>query len=153
MSFRPRVLIVEDEPDMLLLLRINLEQAGFEASLAADGATAMRRIAAERPDVVLLDLMLPVLDGWAVLADLHSREQAPPVIVCSAKGSQRDLARAQELGAVEFITKPFDMEDVLETVREVLERFSETERAQPRATPEPGVAGLLDLGIDGIEPA
>ena len=100
MSFRPRVLIVEDEPDMLLLLRINLEQAGFEASLAADGATAMRRIAAERPDVVLLDLKLPVLDGWAVLADLHSREHAPPVIVCSAKGTARDLARASELGAV-----------------------------------------------------
>ena len=114
----------------------------------------MRRIAAERPDVVLLDLMLPVLDGWAVLADLHSRDQSPPVIVCSAKGSQRDLARAQELGAVEFITKPFDMEDVLDTVREVLERFVGTDRAGQTARPdEPGLAGLLDLGIEGIEPA
>jgi DNA-binding response OmpR family regulator len=151
MSVRQRVLIVEDEPDMLMLLRMNLEAAGFEASLAADGATAMRRIAAERPDVVLLDLMLPVLDGWAVLADLHSREQAPPVIVCSAKGSQRDLARAQELGAVEFITKPFDMEDVLDTVREVLERFATTDPVRsPAADP---VGGLLNLGLEGIEPA
>ena len=75
MSFRPRVVIVEDEPDTLLLLRINLDAAGFEASLAADGATAMRRITAERPDVVLLDLMLPVLDGWAVLAELHRVSQ------------------------------------------------------------------------------
>jgi DNA-binding response OmpR family regulator len=110
----------------------------------------MRRIAAERPDVVLLDLMLPVLDGWAVLADLHSREQAPPVIVCSAKGSQRDLARAQELGAVEFITKPFDMEDVLDTVREVLERFATPDPV--RSSSEP-VGGLLNLGLEGIEPA
>lgn len=147
MSFRPRVLIVEDEPDMLMLLRINLEQAGFDASLAADGATAMRRIAAERPDVVLLDLMLPVLDGWAVLADLGTRELAPPVIVCSAKGSPRDLARAYELGAVEYITKPFDMEDVLDTVRDVLDRFAE---------PEPQVrtdSSLHQVGIEGIEHA
>ena len=154
MSFRPRVLIVEDEPDMLLLLRINLEEAGFDASLAADGATAMRRIAAERPDVVLLDLMLPVLDGWAVLADLHTREQAPPVIVCSAKGSQRDLARAQELGAVEFITKPFDMEDVLDTLREVVERFVTVDRAShPRTIAEPGRGGMTDVGIEGLERA
>jgi DNA-binding response OmpR family regulator len=154
MSLRPRVLIVEDEPDMLMLLRMNLEAAGFDASLAADGATAMRRIAAERPDVVLLDLMLPVLDGWAVLADLHSRDQAPPVIVCSAKGSQRDLARAQELGAVEFITKPFDMEDVLETVTEVLERFAATDdRVQHAGPARERMGGLLDLGMEGIEPA
>ena len=154
MVFRPRVLIVEDEPDMLLLLRINLEQAGFDASLAADGATAMRRIAAERPDVVLLDLMLPVLDGWAVLADLDSRDEAPPVIVCSAKGSQRDLARAQELGAVEFITKPFDMEDVLDTVREVVERFVSPDRAlRLRAVAEQGSRVSLDTGIEGVEPA
>jgi DNA-binding response OmpR family regulator len=125
----------------------------LEASLAADGATAMRRIAAERPDVVLLDLMLPVLDGWAVLADLHSREQAPPVIVCSAKGSPRDLARAQELGAVEYITKPFDMEDVLDTVREVLERFAAVDRAQQDCPARDPIGGLLDLGIEGIEPA
>jgi len=146
MALRPRVLIVEDEPDMLLLLRINLEQAGFEASLAADGATAMRRIASERPDIVLLDLMLPVLDGWAVLADLGSRELAPPVVVCSAKGSPRDLARAFELGAAEYVTKPFDMEDVLDTVRSVLERYE----ADPLEEAEPS---LLDLGIEGIEPA
>ena len=154
MVFRPRVLIVEDEPDMLLLLRINLEQAGFDASLAADGATAMRRIAAERPDVVLLDLMLPVLDGWAVLADLHSRDEAPPVIVCSAKGSQRDLARAQELGAVEFITKPFDMEDVLDTVSEVVERFVTPDRAlRLRAVAEQATRVSLETGIEGVEPA
>jgi DNA-binding response OmpR family regulator len=147
MTFRPRVLIVEDEPDMLLLLRINLEQAGFDASLAADGATAMRRIASERPDVILLDLMLPVMDGWAVLADLGTREVAPPVIVCSAKGSPRDLARAFELGATEYVTKPFDMEDVLDTVRSVVERNAATE---PLRLAEPP---LMDLGIQGIEPA
>jgi two-component system alkaline phosphatase synthesis response regulator PhoP len=147
MSIRPRILIVEDEPDMLLLLRINLEQAGFEPSLAADGATAMRRIASERPDIVLLDLMLPVMDGWALLADLGTREVAPPVVVCSAKGSPRDLARAFELGAAEYVTKPFDMEDVLDTVRSVLER---AQAVEPQRQADPS---LLDLGIEGIEPA
>jgi DNA-binding response OmpR family regulator len=142
MTFRPKVLIVEDEPDMLLLLRINLEQAGFDASLAADGATAMRRIASERPDVIMLDLMLPVMDGWAVLADLGTREVAPPVIVCSAKGSPRDLARAFELGAAEYVTKPFDMEDVLDTVRSVLERSRATEPQRFTET------SLMDLGIE-----
>jgi DNA-binding response OmpR family regulator len=88
-----------------------------------------------------------VLDGWAVLADLGTRELAPPVIVCSAKGSPRDLARAYELGAVEYITKPFDMEDVLDTVRDVLDRFAEPE---PQYRIEPP---MREVSIEGVEPA
>ena len=86
---RPHVLIVDDEPDVLLILRLNLEAAGLDMSLAADGVTALRRIERERPDIVLLDLMLPVLDGWAVLSELGNRTDVPPVIVCSAKQGPR----------------------------------------------------------------
>ncbi|HLB62689.1 MAG TPA: response regulator [Actinomycetota bacterium] len=118
----PRVLIVEDEPDTLLVLRINLDAAGFVTSLAADGATALGRIEEERPDVVLLDLMLPVVDGWSVLADLRSRPAAPRVVVCSAKGSERDFAQAEEMGAAAYVTKPFVLEDVVAALWEALIR-------------------------------
>lgn len=143
---KPRVLIVEDEPDMLLLLRINLESAGFDTSLAADGATAMRRIDAERPDLVLLDLMLPVMDGWAILAELHTRQGSPPVVVCSAKGGPRDVTRARDLGAVDYVTKPFDVDFLIERMWAVLE----VEEAPDRA---PGIIPVPELPIEGIEPA
>jgi two-component system alkaline phosphatase synthesis response regulator PhoP len=144
----PRVLIVEDEPDVLLVLRINLEAAGFETCLAADGVTALRRIEDDRPDVVLLDLMLPVVDGWAVLAELRSREDPTPVLVCSAKRTPRDLARAEELGAVGYVAKPFETEDVVARVTQVVRE------AHPHLLPQ------LDLetptvgtvGLD-VEPA
>jgi DNA-binding response OmpR family regulator len=114
------VLIVEDEPDMLLLLRLTLEDAGFETCLAADGETALRRIDAERPDVVLLDLMLPVLDGWGVLAELATRPAGPPVVICSATDGRRERTRAAELGAVAFVPKPFEVEDLVRVLREAL---------------------------------
>ena len=73
MSSKPKVLIVDDEPDVLLTLRMILESEGFDPSLAADGETALRRIDEERPDLVVLDIMMPVLDGWFVLAELGGR--------------------------------------------------------------------------------
>jgi two-component system response regulator ResD len=120
MPRRPHVAIVEDDPDTLLMLRLNLEAVGFDTSLAADGGTAIRRIENERPDVVLLDLMLPVMDGWTVLGELKSWTDAPPVVVCSAKGSARDIARAHEMGAAEYIVKPFDVDDLIATLRDVV---------------------------------
>lgn len=122
MRVRPLVLIVEDEPDVLLVMRISLEASGFDTSLAADGVTALRRIEVEKPDVVLLDVMLPVMDGWAVLAEMHGRADSPPVIVCTAKRSPRDVTKAQELGAAEFVTKPFDVERLVALIQGVLER-------------------------------
>jgi len=117
---KPHVVIVEDEPDTLLMIRLNLEAVGFDTSLAADGGTAIRRIENERPDIVLLDLMLPVMDGWTVLAELKTWRESPPVVVCSAKGSPRDIARAHEMGAAEYVVKPFDVDDLISTLRDVL---------------------------------
>jgi len=132
---RPHVMIVEDDPDALVMLRVTLETAGFDTSLAADGGTAIRRIAAEKPDIVLLDLALPVLDGWAVLAELGLWTQSPPVVVCSAKEHPRDRARAFDMGATEYVAKPFEVEDLIEALRSVL-------------ASHPGVA--LDLSLDGL---
>ncbi|HEX7463473.1 MAG TPA: response regulator [Actinomycetota bacterium] len=125
MSFpRPRAMIVEDDPDILIVLRKSLEGAGFDTSLAADGSTAMLRIEAERPDVVLLDLMLPLMDGWSVLAELRDRPDAPKVVVCTARASEIERERALEMGAAEYVTKPFRPDHLVSLVWDVVRRPS-----------------------------
>ena len=130
----PKVLIVDDEPDILLMLRINLEAEGYQTALAADGETALRRIEDEEPDVMLLDVMMPVMDGWSVLEHLNERPTPPRVIVLSAKTATRDMIRALDLGAAEYLTKPFDPEGLLATVRRVLDSDSEALAAHRQAT-------------------
>jgi CheY-like chemotaxis protein len=115
-----RVLIVDDEPDILLMLRINLEEAGYATTLAADGERALERVDEEHPDVMLLDVMMPVMDGWSVLEALKRRPHAPRVVVLSAKTAARDIARALRLGAVEYVTKPFEARALLATIERVL---------------------------------
>lgn len=110
------VLIVDDEPDVLLLLRVNLEAAGYNTVLAADGEMALARIDEADPAVVLLDIMMPVMDGWGVLRVLSERENGPRVIVVSAKSSDRDIVRALTSGALDYITKPFDPDDLVDVV-------------------------------------
>lgn len=120
MSAKYRVLIVDDEPDVLLSLRVILDAAGFEPSLAADGETALRRIDEQQLDVVLLDIMMPVLDGWFVLAELQGREVRPAVIVCSAKTADADRERALNLGAAAYVTKPYAPDDLVAKIHAVL---------------------------------
>ena len=115
-----KVLIVDDEPDVLLFLRIDLEAEGYETFLAADGDTALRRIREERPDVVLLDVMMPVIDGWGVLRKLSEMGNPTRVVVLSAKAADHDAAKALELGALEYVTKPFDPIALLLTINHVL---------------------------------
>lgn len=146
MPLRPLVLIVEDEPDMLLLLRLTLEDAGFDTCLAADGETALRRIDAERPDLVLLDLMLPVLDGWGVLAELATRSAGPPVVICSATDGRRERTRAAELGAAAFVSKPFEVDDLVRVLRETLGGRRLPRKAGAAALPHV----LLDRGRLGL---
>lgn len=120
MKKQAKVLIVDDEPDILLLLRIDLEAEGYDTCLAADGATAVRRIIEERPDLVLLDVMMPVVDGWGVLRQLGELGHPTRVVVLSAKANDHDVAKALALGAVEYVTKPFDPIALLLTVNHVL---------------------------------
>jgi DNA-binding response OmpR family regulator len=111
---RPRVLIVEDDPDLLVILRVNLESVGMDTLLAGDGRTALTRIESERPDLIVLDVMLPGVDGWTVLETIRARHHQVPVIVCSAKRHSEDIARARALGAVGYIVKPFDIERLVD---------------------------------------
>ena len=112
-----RVLIVEDEPDILLLLQMSVNAAGYDTSVAADGDVALHRISQTKYDVVLLDLWMPVLDGWQVLDRLNESTDSPAVIVVSA---HPDAARSLKMGAVEWVMKPFAVDDVINTIRRVL---------------------------------
>jgi DNA-binding response OmpR family regulator len=115
-----KVLIVDDEPDILLMLRVNLEAEGYQTALAADGETALRRIADERPDLILLDVMMPVMDGWGVLETLNRDVFSHRVVVVSAKSGERDVTRALELGANAYLSKPFDPDELIEVIGRVL---------------------------------
>lgn len=117
-----RVLIVDDEPDVLRMLKMVLELEGYETLLASDGQTALRRIELEKPDLVLLDIMMPVLDGWGVLEKLRHTDlpKPPKVIILTAKG-ERNMDKALELGATRYLSKPFETEDLLASMRDVLQ--------------------------------
>jgi two-component system OmpR family response regulator len=140
MALKPRVLIVEDDPDLLVVLRVNLTAMGVEPILAGDGRTAISRIQSERPDAVVLDVMLPGIDGWSVLEDLHAMGDPVPIVVCSAKKDIEDMDRARELGASGYVIKPFDIDRLVDAVMEALGRSRRVER---------GFAG--ELGIEGPE--
>lgn len=126
-----RVLVVDDEPDILLLHRLNLEAAGFAVLLAADGMKALERIAADAPDAVVLDVMMPVLDGWGVLDRLSTMPDAPHVLVVSAKSAREDVTRAINSGAADFLVKPFNPEALVLSVRRLL-TASDADRAARR---------------------
>jgi DNA-binding response OmpR family regulator len=99
---------------------VNLNAAGFEPILASDGHTALARIKAEQPDAVLLDVLLPGIDGWQVLEALHAMGDPVPVIMCSAKDNIYDLKKAQDLGAVAYLVKPFDIDRLVDVTTEVV---------------------------------
>jgi two-component system response regulator RegX3 len=136
-----RVLIVEDEPSYVEALELSLGAEGFEVEAAPDGKAGLERFRAARPDVILLDLMLPGLSGLDVLRAVR-RESDLPVIVVSAKGSEADIVSALELGADDYVTKPYSVRELVARIR------AATRRAGPGAEGEVLTAGViaLDLG-------
>ena len=133
-----RILVVDDEPDILLLLRMNLEAEGHEVLLAADGEMALARMAEHKPDLVLLDVMMPLLDGWGVLREIDGTGRS--VVMVSAKADPRDARRALELGALDYVTKPFDLDRLLAVVDRLLAR-SPAEREAARQAALDDMAG------------
>jgi DNA-binding response OmpR family regulator len=122
MREKARVLVADDNPDILFLLRTNLDAAGFETLTAADGEVALQMIEEERPDVLLLDLMMPVLDGWGVLERLEQEGHRLPTIVVSASDSSANIERATELGAIGYVTKPFNLRGLVDMINGILRR-------------------------------
>lgn len=119
-----RILVVDDEADILNLLSYNLKKAGFEVLLAKDGPEAIGLARSKRPDLVILDIMLPDMDGTEVLKRLKSAGETStiPVIMLTAKGEEIDRIIGFELGAEDYITKPFSPRELLLRVRAVLKR-------------------------------
>jgi two-component system KDP operon response regulator KdpE len=118
-----RVLVVDDDPQLSRALRITLRAAGYDVVLAADGRTALREAAAEHPDLVVLDLGLPDLDGTEVLRGLRPWFTGP-VLVLSARADSQDRVGALDAGADDYVSKPFDMAELLARLRALLRRRS-----------------------------
>ena len=116
-----KVLIVEDDHNIAQLLQLYLEKEGFETRTAADGGKGVELFRSFQPDLVLLDLMLPVLDGWGVLRKIRETDKTP-VIMLTANGETSDKVSGLEQGADDYIVKPFEMKEVLARIRAVLRR-------------------------------
>jgi len=117
-----RILVVEDNADLAYGLRNNLEIEGYAVEIAADGATGLRRAQESRPDVVVLDLMLPELDGFRVLRELRESHMTMPVLILTARGEESDKVRGLKLGADDYVTKPFGLLELLARIEALLRR-------------------------------
>ena len=117
------ILIVEDDNNIADLLRLYLEKEGYAVTIAPDGGQGVSKFRAIKPDLVLLDLMLPVMDGWAVCKTIRAESQVP-IIMLTAKGETSDKVSGLKGGADDYITKPFEMKEVLARIEAVLRRTS-----------------------------
>jgi DNA-binding response OmpR family regulator len=129
-----RVLVVDDEAPIRLLCRVNLEAEGMQVLEAADGLAGVEAARAERPDVILLDVMMPGMDGWQVAERLVEDDTTNhiPLIFLTARAELRDRARGLELGGVDYITKPFNPVELASVVEQLLERVRRGERDELR---------------------
>jgi DNA-binding response OmpR family regulator len=118
----PRILVADDDPVILRLLQVNFRLEGFQVETAAHGEEALAKAREVLPDLILLDVMMPGLDGWEVARQLKEQEDtaAIPVIFLSARAQDEDRRRGMSLGVVEYVTKPFDPGQLVETVRRAL---------------------------------
>jgi DNA-binding response OmpR family regulator len=123
---RARVLVVDDEPDLIHILEFGLKAAGYQVDVAADGQEGLKKARELRPDIILLDLMLPKLDGYKVcrLLKFDERYRQIPIIILSARTQEGDQALAKEMGANLFVTKPYEFAEILGHVEALLKASS-----------------------------
>jgi two-component system phosphate regulon response regulator PhoB len=124
------VLVIDDEAPIRLLCRVNLEAEGMTVLEAPDGLDGLAQARAATPDVILLDVMMPGLDGWRVAEELldDSRTDSIPIVFLTARAELRDRARGIDLGGVDYVTKPFNPVELAPLVRRLLERVENGER-------------------------
>jgi DNA-binding response OmpR family regulator len=129
-----RTLIVDDEAPIRLLCKVNLEAEGIEVLEAGDGVTGLELARAEKPDAILLDVMMPGLDGWNVAEQLLADEStsAIPIIFLTARADLRDRVRGMDAGGLDYITKPFNPLELATVVREAVDAVERGEREQLR---------------------
>jgi DNA-binding response OmpR family regulator len=129
-----KVLVIDDEAPIRLLCRVNLEAEGMEVAEAADGPTGLEKARAEGPDVILLDVMMPGLDGWHVAEQLldDPLTNRIPIVFLTARAEFRDRAKGLDIGGVDYITKPFNPLELAPLVRDLLARIERGERDELR---------------------
>jgi len=141
------VLIVEDDKNIAELLQLYLEKEGYAVAIAADGGQGLAKFRKDRPDLVLLDVMMPVMDGWAVCKEIRAESQVP-VIMLTAKSETDDKITGLKSGADDYITKPFEMKEVLARIEAVLRRC---DYAKTDTNPRKLVFDELIIDMDAFE--
>ncbi len=141
-----RILVIDDEAPIRLLCRVNLEAEGMDVLEAADGPSGLEQARAGDPDVILLDVMMPGLDGWQVAEELldDPRTEEIPIVFLTARAELRDRARGIDLGGVDYITKPFNPVELASLVRDLLGRVDAGEREALRREKLGELRSLLD---------
>jgi two-component system, OmpR family, phosphate regulon response regulator PhoB len=150
MSSEPtRVLVIDDEAPIRLLCRVNLEAEGMSVLEAADGPSGLEKARAETPDVVLLDVMMPGLDGWRVAEELldDPRTASIPIVFLTARAELRDRARGIDLGGIDYVTKPFNPVELAPLVRNLLGRVARGERESLRHEKLTELRALLERDV------
>jgi len=140
------VLVIDDEAPIRLLCRVNLEAEGMQVLEAADGPTGLDQARELVPDVVLLDVMMPGLDGWRVAEQLldDERTREIPIIFLTARAEFRDRARGLDIGGVDYVTKPFNPLELAPLVRDLLERIERGERDELRGEKLAALRSLME---------
>jgi len=141
-----KILVVEDDTNIAELLRLYLEKDGFEVSIAYDGGQGVAKFEQEKPDLVLLDIMLPVLDGWGVCREIRASSKTP-IIMLTAKGETFDKVTGLEMGADDYIVKPFELKEVLARIHAVLRRYESGEAPEGKKL----VFDKLVIDMDSFE--
>ena len=141
-----RVLVIDDEAPIRLLCRVNLEAEGMEVLEASDGPTGLEKARNDEPDVILLDVMMPGLDGWQVAEELIDGESTStiPIVFLTARAEVRDRARGLDLGGIDYVTKPFNPVELAPLVRELIGRVEAGERDELRREKIQELRDLLD---------
>jgi two-component system alkaline phosphatase synthesis response regulator PhoP len=141
---KKRILVIEDEPSLSMAIRDELEFEGFAASVVEDGVEGLDRVLKDAPDLVVLDLMLPGKNGFEICREVRKQGVSIPIIMLTARSQEVDRVRGLELGADDYVVKPFSLAELVARIRAVLRR---TERPDP-AGEEPQILGVGELRLD-----
>ena len=141
MENKPKILIVDDEENICELVRLYIEKEGFDAIIANDGQEAVAKFNKEKPDLILLDIMLPIKDGWQVCREIRAQSKVP-IIMLTAKGETFDKVLGLELGADDYVVKPFEPKELIARIRAVLRRSADS---------VDGKADEDELSFDGLK--
>jgi len=141
-----KVLVIEDEVNIAELLRLYLEKDGFQVRIAGDGATGVAEVKVFKPDLVLLDIMLPTMDGWEVCRAIRKTSNVP-IIMLTAKQETFDKVAGLEMGADDYITKPFEVKELLARIHAVLRRYGQTAGSEEKKL----VFDKLVINLDSYE--